>query len=179
MWLSDAGETTTHTNSRSCLKGKEGDGLNVAWRQGFAAGESSGPTHGGMGEFQEDGEDLRKRIHFARIYGTKPAFGNYGVQDYVFMEQVTSEDQFTFSVRAWKNGGSGSTKLVADGNKYCNMMGHEEGLEDYVWTWSTGAMIRKLDAPPFMAHALHLRGSNCSEMAGVLLTGPPSKSSPT
>lgn len=152
MWLSKAGQTTTHTNSRSCLAGELGDGLNVAWRQGFATGESSGPTHDGVGDFQEDDEDLRQRIHFARVYGTKPAFGNLGVQDYVFIERVQeAEDQFTFKVRVWKNTGSGSTKLVADGNKYCNMMGHEDGREDYVWTWSTGAMIRMLEAPlPFI-----------------------------
>lgn len=144
MWMDTAGQTTTHTNSRSCQTGRDGDGLNVAWRQGYWQGQSSGPTHGGMGEFQKDGEDLRNRIHFARVYGTKPAFGNYGVQDYVFMESVKeAEDKYIFKVRVWKNTGSGSTKLVADGNKYCNMMGHEDGREDYVWTWSTGDMIRE------------------------------------
>ena len=160
MWLSTVGQTTIHTNSRSCQRGELGNGLNVAWRQGFAAGQSSGPTHLGVGDFQEDGEDLRNRIHFARIYGTKPAFGNYGVQDYVFMESVQSGDNdFTFRVRAWKNRGSGSTKLVADGNKYCNMMGHEDGREDYVWTWSTGAMISKLDSH-FQLFAVKLVASN-------------------
>lgn len=175
MWLSTAGQTTTHTSARSCQKGKEGDGLNVAWRQGFAAGESSGPTHPALEDFQEDGEDLRNRIHFARIYGTKPALGNYGVQDYVFMEQVQrGDDEFTFRVRAWKNGGSGSTQMLADGNKYCNMKGHEDGLEDYVWMWPTGGMIRKLDV-----HAAQLTELSCLQVAGMLLTFPPSKSSPT
>ncbi|MBE3047572.1 hypothetical protein IMZ48_34675, partial [Candidatus Bathyarchaeota archaeon] len=97
MWVERDGETTTHTNSRSCAAGKEGDGLNVAWRQGFLKGKDSGPTHEGL-EFQKDDEDLRDRIHFARIYGTKPAFGNLGVQDYVFMEAVENDDKFTFKM---------------------------------------------------------------------------------
>ena len=30
--------------------------------------------------------------------------------------------------------------VVADGNKYCNMMGHNNNRMDYVWTWSYGKM---------------------------------------
>lgn len=135
------GKTFTWTNSRSCQHGEDGDGLNVAWRQGFYRGNSEGPTHFGVGQFGDGSEDWRNRIHFARIYGTKPAFGNLGVQDYVFMEVTEGDaEEFKFKVRAWKNLGQGSTKLNADGVKYCNMVGHDDGLDDYVWTWSTGAM---------------------------------------
>lgn len=145
MYMRYTGETFTWTNSRSCLKGREGDGLNVAWRQGFHAGESSGATHHGMADYVDDNDGdftLQRRIHFARIYGTKPAFGNYGVQDYVLMEhEKVSDDKHVFRVRPWKNIGSGGTKVKADGNKYCNMLGHVDGSEDYVWTWSTGAML--------------------------------------
>tara|TARA_R110002060_G_scaffold48199_3_gene59187 strand:+ start:7515 stop:7751 length:237 start_codon:yes stop_codon:yes gene_type:complete len=42
LWVSTNGATTTWTNSRSCAKGSMGDGLNVAWRQGFWNGASSG-----------------------------------------------------------------------------------------------------------------------------------------
>jgi len=30
--------------------------------------------------------------------------------------------------------------MKADGNKYCNIVGHKDGREDYVWTYSTGEM---------------------------------------
>ncbi|SPN96486.1 uncharacterized protein DNG_00014 [Cephalotrichum gorgonifer] len=142
LWLDVAGMTTTYTNARSCQAGKEGDGLNVAWRQGFQNGKTSGPTHGGMGLWRVDHEynDLRSRIFFARIYGTKPAFGNLGVQDYVFVVPEQINDKIKFKLWVWKNTGSGGTKLIADGNKYCNMMGHSSGAMDYVWTWSDGRM---------------------------------------
>ena len=136
-------QTFTYTNTRSCKQGQEGDGLNVAWRQGFEKGKTSGYTHYGMKDFQEKGDlyNLQSRIHFARIYGTKPAFGNLGVQDYVFFErEKRSDNDFTFHVRVWKNKGQGGTKVLADGDKYCNMMGHADGREDYVWTWSWGKM---------------------------------------
>ncbi|KAF4983927.1 hypothetical protein FDECE_17192 [Fusarium decemcellulare] len=45
-----------------------------------------------------------------------------------------------FRMRTYKNIGYGGTKVLADGNKYCNMVGHKNGIEDYVWTHSTGYM---------------------------------------
>ncbi|KAI4602200.1 hypothetical protein KJ359_009438 [Pestalotiopsis sp. 9143b] len=113
LWVSDVGATTTWTNSRSCAAGAAGNGLNVAWRQGFLKGASSGPTHGGMAGFVTPTETyLRDRIHFARIFGEPQAFGLLGRQDYVFMEHVAETNGLhTFRMRVWKNIGAGSTKL--------------------------------------------------------------------
>ncbi|EKJ76429.1 hypothetical protein FPSE_03428 [Fusarium pseudograminearum CS3096] len=134
LWVDDKGATTTWTNSRSCKKGKSGDGLNVAWRQGFWKGASSGPTHAGAGA------DGRDRIHFARIYG-EAAFGLLPKADYVYLQSTKQSDgRFKFDMKVWKNTGGGSTKLKADGNKYCNMHGHDDGRQDYVWALSTGKM---------------------------------------
>ncbi|KAI1765641.1 carbohydrate esterase family 3 protein [Hypoxylon sp. FL1150] len=135
MWMSNAGTTYTYTNSRSCRTGVEGDGLNVAWRQGFYTGESSGPTH--KAEF--DGDVNINRIHFARIYGETEGFPLLGRQDYVYMEHSTSGDSHIFEMKVWKNTGQGGAKLKADGDKYGNMMG--TGRMDYVWTYSFGKMI--------------------------------------
>jgi hypothetical protein len=142
MWVNTTGETYTWTNSRSCLVGNLGDGLNVAWRQGFYTGESSGPTHVGVGGYITSTEtNLRSRVHFARIYGTSDIFGNLPLQDYVFMEHTElSADSHEFQMRVWKNTGAGGTKIFIDGNKYCNMMGHANGEVDYVWNWSAGQM---------------------------------------
>ncbi|KAM0547793.1 hypothetical protein ACHAPJ_010254 [Fusarium lateritium] len=134
LWVSETGATTTWTNSRSCQKGKAGDGLNVAWRQGFWKGSSSGPTHAGPGATGRD------RIHFARIYG-EASFGLLPKADYVYLQSTKQSDgRFKFDMKVWKNTGGGSTKLKADGNKYCNMHGHSDGRQDYVWTLSTGKM---------------------------------------
>jgi hypothetical protein len=138
LWVGDDGQTTTWTNARSCASGREGDGLNVAWRQGFYRGATSGPTHNGMGSANTG---LRDRIHFARVFGEPQSFGLLGKQDYVFIEHVEDGGRHTFNVRVWKNVGGGGTKLKADGVKYCNMMGHPNGNEDYVWAWSWGQMI--------------------------------------
>jgi hypothetical protein len=135
MWTSDTGTTYTYTNSRSCAIGLEGNGLNVAWRQGFFTGESSVPTH--TADF--DGDVDRDRIHFARIYGEPEAFSLLGRQDYVYMEHIANGDLHTFNMRVWKNQGSGSAKLKADGVKYGDMMG--TGRMDYVWSYSFGKMI--------------------------------------
>lgn len=151
MWMNTAGQTTTWTNARSCAKGREGNGLNVAWRQAFFRGQGSGATHGGVAHYRNDDddfEDWRQRIHFARIYGREESFqyADQSVKDYVFMQVAKGNDKtFKFRVRAWKNLGEGGTKLEADGNKYCNMHGWDDGREDYVWTWSTGEMDRKSD----------------------------------
>ncbi|KAH8895341.1 hypothetical protein GQ53DRAFT_855657 [Thozetella sp. PMI_491] len=142
LWVGTEGATTTWTNARSCAKGVQGDGLNVAWRQGFFTGQTSGPTHLGMAAYQTaDESDLRGRIHFARIYGTPSAFGNLGRQDYVFLQhEKLSSGKHKFQMRVWQSTGEGGTKVKADGNKYCNMVGHKDGSKDYVWTWSTGKM---------------------------------------
>ncbi|RYP70328.1 hypothetical protein DL771_005535 [Monosporascus sp. 5C6A] len=42
------------------------------------------------------------------------------------------EGDYKFSMRVWKEVGSGGTKPRVDGNRYCNMMGHDNGMEDYV-----------------------------------------------
>lgn len=144
MFMTGSGQTTVHTNTRSCMKGKEGDGLNVAWRKARNKG-SDEYTHYGMKEWHDaDHWDLREQIHFGRVYGRRSAFGNLFVKDYVFFELVENKKgdglKYTYKLRAWENTGAGGTKLIADGNKYCNMMGHEGGHMDYVWTWSWGKM---------------------------------------
>ncbi|KAH8886185.1 family 3 carbohydrate esterase, partial [Thozetella sp. PMI_491] len=141
VWLSDVGVGYVYTNGRSCAKGVEGDGLNVAWRQGFYTGQSSGPAYKGMGSFVTDDEDyLRDRVHLARIYGKSTVFGNLPKQDYVFMQHTKKDGKHHFDMHVWKNTGSGGSKLLADGNKYCNMMGHSNGMMDYVWAYSFGRM---------------------------------------
>lgn len=119
MWMDIYGQTTTFTNTRSCATGRLGDGLNVRWRPAYFHGRDDF-SHLGIKEYYYDDEEwtLKDRIHFARIYGTKPAFDNLGVQDYVFLEHTKiSDDKHEFNVRAWKNLGKGGTKLIADANK--------------------------------------------------------------
>lgn len=144
-----SGQTTIYTNTRSCKKGQEGDGLNVAWRKAANKG-SDKYVHFGMEEWHDaDNWDLRERIHLARIYGRRTAFGGLAVRDYVFMESIDNPDdglKYKINMRAWSNTGAGGTKLIADGNKYCNMMGHEGHQMDYVWTWSWGKMHSKCNA---------------------------------
>ncbi|KAJ5214936.1 hypothetical protein N7468_010615 [Penicillium chermesinum] len=135
MWIGDTGEVYTQTNTRSCEKGEPGDGLNIAWHQAFKKGSNSGPTHAGMGV-----NGVRERIHFARVYGVPEAFGLLGRQDYVYLDHSTDGKRHKFDLRVWQNSGSGSAKLKADGDKYCNMVGHSNGMMDYVWTLSTGQM---------------------------------------
>lgn len=163
MWLGRQGQTTTWTNARSCKVGREGDGLNVAWRQAFAGNANSGPTHAGMADFNGGTTmNIRGEVHFARVFGTKEPFGNFGLQDYVYMEHSEKGDKHLFKMNVWKNKGAGGTKLEADGNKYCNMIGHGDGREDYVWTWSTGKMHREYlvavhQATPPCLEYCHLR----------------------
>ncbi|KAL2859212.1 hypothetical protein BJX68DRAFT_252247 [Aspergillus pseudodeflectus] len=140
LWVSDKGEVETWTNSRTCQSGSIGDGLKVDWRQGFAKGLSSGYTHSGVGWLHPNG-DMRTRILFGRVYGEPQDFGLLGRKDYVYLEHWLQDDKHLFHMRAWKNQGSGGTKVKADGVKYCNMMGHEDGREDYVWTFSNGKMV--------------------------------------
>ncbi|KAH7390083.1 family 3 carbohydrate esterase [Cadophora sp. MPI-SDFR-AT-0126] len=140
VWLDQDGSGHVWTNSRSCGKGLEGDGLKVAWREGFYQGGTS-KAYAGMGAYVTKTEtNLRHRIHFARIYGEVNIFGNLPRQDYVFMEHSTIGSYHQFKIRVWKNTGGGGTKLKGDGNKYCNMMGHSNGMVDYVWTYSFGTM---------------------------------------
>ncbi|KAF4998528.1 hypothetical protein FDECE_11769 [Fusarium decemcellulare] len=140
LWVSnDRGAVQTWTNSRSCRKGIEGNGLNVAWRQGNLRGQA-GLTHLGVKDLADGDTSLRKRIHFARIYGTKTAFGNMYRQDYVYLKHSKVDGKHRFQMHAWKNTGTGGTKIKVDGNKYCNMMGHEDGSVDYVWNYQGGVM---------------------------------------
>lgn len=140
LWVSDVGEVETWTGSRTCQSGKIGDGLKVDWRQGFSKGQSSGYTHAGVGGLNPQG-DIRTRILFGRVWGVPQDFGNFGRKDYVYLEHSEADGTHSFKMRAWKSSGFGGTKVKADGDKYCNMLGHEDGSEDYVWTWSTGKMI--------------------------------------
>lgn len=141
LFVASTGATTTWTNARSCKKGKEGNGLNVAWRQGYKKGEGTGPTHSGVPwAVTKDDKDVRRRIHFARIYGDTPVTGNLAKQDYILMQHEKKDKKHLFTMRVWKNQGYGGTKLLADGNKYCNVMGHKDGAVDYVWAWGGGAM---------------------------------------
>ncbi|KAK7216223.1 hypothetical protein V2G26_004226 [Clonostachys chloroleuca] len=142
IWLDSVGAGYMQTNGRSCATGSEGDGLNVAWRDGYFTGASSGTVYKGMGSFVTDSEKtLRNRLHFGRIYGQSSVFGNFPKQDYIFMQhEALSTGKHRFQMRVWKNTGSGGTKLLADGNKYCNMMGHSNGMQDYVWAYAGGTM---------------------------------------
>ncbi|KAF5658685.1 killer toxin subunits alpha beta [Fusarium heterosporum] len=140
LWVSNVGQTTTYTNGRSCAKGKEGDGLNVYWRQGFSDGKTSGPTHPGMGQYGRDG--LRNRVFFARIYD-KPetrARGMMNALDYVFLHHEEEDGEHRFTIRTWKNVGGGGNELNADGNRYCNMWGHGDGKSDFIWVAPDGTM---------------------------------------
>ncbi|KAJ4307500.1 hypothetical protein N0V84_012689, partial [Fusarium piperis] len=59
--------------------------------------------------------------------------------DYVYLQSTKKSDgRFKFDMKVWKNIGGGSTKLKSEGNKFCNMHGHADGRQDYVWTLSTG-----------------------------------------
>ncbi|GAB1210904.1 hypothetical protein ATERTT37_000014 [Aspergillus terreus] len=112
MWVDDDGATTTYTNSRSCIKGESGDGLNVVWRQGFYQDANSGPSHPGMGGiFGTSG--LRDQVYFARIYGEVADFGELGRQDYVFIKKDASDENLgpIYYVYVWKSKGAGGAKI--------------------------------------------------------------------
>lgn len=47
---------------------------------------------------------------------------------------------YEYSIKVWKNTGTGGGKLKGDGDRYCNMMGRANGRQDYVWVWSNGKM---------------------------------------
>ncbi|KAF5507162.1 Multidomain esterase [Colletotrichum aenigma] len=134
LWVSDNGQTTTYTNSRSCHWGKEGDGLYSAWRIGTNKASGKSPTHtGGMAN------GIRNRIHFASVYGSPQDFGLLSRKDYVWMEhKELSNGKHEFKVRVWKSKGYGATKPKADGNFYCDMTGN--GRDDYIWVLSKGEM---------------------------------------
>lgn len=134
------GSVSTYINTRSCRKGLEGDGLNVAWRQATLRNGEAQQTHLGVEHIADGDKSLRKRIHFARIYGTKTVFGNMYRQDYVYLKHSKVKGKHRFEMHVWKNLGKGGTKIKMDGNKYCNMMGHEDGSVDYVWAYQGGTM---------------------------------------
>lgn len=93
------------------MKGEEGDGLNIAWRQGFQKGYNSGPTHSGMGGFPAERVD-QQTISFARIFGNSQDLGLVSRRDYVYLEGFSSgEGEYTYRFHAWKNTGYGGTKI--------------------------------------------------------------------
>ena len=140
MEVTDWGRIWMSTNSRSCKKGKEGDGLFVAWREAKLRGEDSA-THLGIEDsgFVKDAPGS-ENFHFARIYGEASAYGNLPRQDYAWIQHAKKDGKHHFQMRVWKNKGKGGTKIRVDGNKYCNMMGHRQGMVDYVWTYQGGEM---------------------------------------
>lgn len=64
-----------------------------------------------MGDFASSG--LREHIYFARVYGEAQDFGLLGRQDYVFVEKSDNKSElgYTYKFHAWKNVGSGATKI--------------------------------------------------------------------
>lgn len=144
MTVDEWGKTMTHTNSQSCRKGKVGNGLKVAWRAGqLRSGATDGAvTHLGLKDYLGNGAKApgQDRFHFARIYGQASAFGNEPKRDYAFIEHTKEGTKHKFRMKVWKNTGHGGTKVKVDGNKYCNMMGHKDGSQDYVWTFQGGEM---------------------------------------
>lgn len=116
--------------------------LSIFRRQGFYGTATSGPTINGVGGFANSTEeDLRHRTFFARIYGVPQDFGLVPQQDYAFMAHIPQPDgTTTFELNTWQSLSYGGTKVFADGDKYCNMMGHANGAMDYVWTLSKGQM---------------------------------------
>ncbi|KAH7325665.1 hypothetical protein B0I35DRAFT_347595, partial [Stachybotrys elegans] len=132
MWVGDEGRVHTWTNTRAC-----GSGRLANWVE-HDLGHNT-PTHRGMGDIQSTG--VRERIHFARVYGEPQDYGLLGRQDYVFLQhEELSNGKHRFRMNVWKNVGAGSTKVKMDGNKYCNMMGHDNKRMDYVWVLSKGEM---------------------------------------
>ncbi|KAL2827127.1 hypothetical protein BDW59DRAFT_171436 [Aspergillus cavernicola] len=124
LWVDNNGATTTYTNSRSCKRGKEGNRLNIAWRQGFHKGASSGPTHP---DIEGQNNPIQDNIHFTRIFGSSQDFGLESRKDYVW------------------NMGSSATKvkgetysMTADSNQYCNIIGYNNSQIDYIWILSKG-----------------------------------------
>ncbi|KAJ4413888.1 hypothetical protein N0V82_008243 [Gnomoniopsis sp. IMI 355080] len=47
---------------------------------------------------------------------------------------------YEYSIKVWENNGIGGGKLKGDGDRYCNMMGHLNNRQDYVWIYSNGKM---------------------------------------
>lgn len=138
--MGEYGDASMSTNSLSCRKGVIGNGLNVAWRYSLLRGKWNGQVYLGVKAFADKAPGV-DRFHFARIYGEPSAFGNLAKKDYVWMKhEKKSKNKHHFEMRVWKNTGEGSTKIKVDGNKYCNMMGHEDGKMDYVWTFQGGKM---------------------------------------
>ncbi|RMZ77642.1 hypothetical protein DV738_g4290, partial [Chaetothyriales sp. CBS 135597] len=138
IWVSNTGRTWTYTNNRGCTKGT----LAPLWRQGTNPESNEGYTHGGMGR-----EVGRSAIHFAKVFRVPSAFSLGGRADYVWVEDVgpsnggNDNGLHKFNINVWQNKGSGATKLKADGDRYCNMLGHQNGAMDYIWVHSTGYMI--------------------------------------
>ncbi|KAL5341394.1 hypothetical protein BJX70DRAFT_405980 [Aspergillus crustosus] len=103
-----------------------------------------------------------RRVHFARVFGEVQDFGLLGRQDYVFFDKKMPDDDSNFGplyeMHVWKNVGFGATKIKADGNRYCNLMGHSNGLitvsddgesywglSSYIWDPSQMEINKPLD----------------------------------
>ncbi|KAK5655613.1 hypothetical protein OQA88_5544 [Cercophora sp. LCS_1] len=129
LWMDNTGRTHTYTNSRSCVKGVEGQGLVPNWRAA-----SSNPTHPGRGD-----PTARGRISFARIFDSSASFGLRGRGDYVEVVPWGARDGgYLYSFDVIRNTGAGGAKLKGDGTRFCNMMGHTNGAMDLLWIHSTG-----------------------------------------
>ncbi|PKS10949.1 hypothetical protein jhhlp_002708 [Lomentospora prolificans] len=136
MWVNDWGRVWTWINTRGKSKGQEGAGLHPIWREASSSLEGKGPTHLG----QSVG-GIRDSIRFARAVGETQDFGLLGRHDYIWIEKQYLDSHYdTIKIHVWKNVGWGGTKLKGDGVRYCNMMGHEDGRDDYVWILSKGEM---------------------------------------
>lgn len=132
--MSDSGETWAYTNNRGCTKGRLGQGLTPLWRAVQNAVDGVGHTHAGLGV-----AGVRDLIHFARSNYGGQVFSLRPRADYIYIEPVAGTGtQVTYKFHVWQNTGGGGAKLKADGDRYCNMMGHLNGAQDYVWIHSTG-----------------------------------------
>ncbi|KAK8075936.1 hypothetical protein PG994_003208 [Apiospora phragmitis] len=107
---------------------------------------------------------LRNRIHFGRIVNGGGRLDSIGVRPLLVMEHERLENgNHRFRMRVWKSTGGGATQLevnhgTADGDKYCNMIGHSDGRMDYVWALFTGQMTLYPQGVLLDRKTLHLAG---------------------
>lgn len=159
MLIDETGKTWTYTNNRGCKSGT----LEPLWRAGSNT-DGSDYTHGGMGQTVASDS-----IRFAKVFGEPEAFSLGGRADYIWIEDTGPSEKVdpglhVYHIHVWQNEGRGATRLKgdiyfllpenspcfskltcyilsADGDRYCNMLGHSNGAMDYVWVHSSGYMI--------------------------------------